>query len=185
MGVRARRVDGPAGRFYAGRVKQTIVAPNGLRWTVKRLIVPTGMRPMSRTEMIDAATPRRTRVEGLSRQVPDASNAPTGPLPLGFLLALLALPFVPLALLLRRVRVLPWTIEARTYPSGRRYPPVVLTYTVRGGDEARRAFGQLVAGLARGDGAPVIDGAEKLAQPTKPHSGAALVGTSGPQNFGK
>jgi hypothetical protein len=178
-------LTGSRAAFYLRPVKQTIVAPNGLRWTVKRLIVPTGMRPMSRTEMLDAATPRRTRVEGMSRQVPDATNAPTGPIPLGFLLLPLALPFVPLALLLRRVRVLPWTIEARTYPSGRRYPPLVLTYTVRGGDETRRAFSQLVAALARGDGAPVIDGAERLAQPTKPHSGGALVGTTGPQHFDK
>jgi hypothetical protein len=29
-----------------------------------------------------------------------------------------------------------------------------LTYAVRGGDETRRAFDQLVEALARGDGAP-------------------------------
>lgn len=167
-------------------MKETVAAPNGLRWTVKRLIVPTGMRPLSRTEILDAAAPRRTVVEGMSRQVPDAMGAPTGALPLGFLLVPLALPLVPFALLLRRKRVLPWTIEARTYPWGRRYPPIVLTYAVRGSDETRRAFDQLVEALARGDGAPVIDGAETYAQPRQPHSSSsAVVGPSSSRYFGK
>ena len=166
-------------------MKQTVLAPDGLRWKVKRLIVPTGMRPLSRTDMLDAASPRRTVVAGVSRQIPDAANAPTGPLPLGILLVPLALPLVPLALLLRRLRVLPWTIEARTYPWGRRYPPVVLTYAIRGGEETGRAFGQLVEALARGEGAPVIEGAEKIDQARQPHSGAPVVGTSGPRQFGK
>lgn len=171
--------------IYARLVKQTVVAPDGLRWTVRRLIVPTGLRPLSRTEMLDAATPRRTVVEGVSRQVPDAMGAWTGPLPLGFLFVPLVLPLVPVALLLRALRVLPWTIEARTYPWGRRYPPVVLTYGVRGGEETRRAFGRLVEALARGDGAPVIDGAEKFAQPRQPHGGVPVVGRTGPRQFGK
>jgi hypothetical protein len=166
-------------------VKQTVLAPNGLRWTVKRLIVPTGMRPLTRTEMLDVASPRRTTVEGMSRQVPDAALAPTGPLPLGFLLVPLALPLVPLVLLLRRLRWLPWTIEARTHPWGRRYPPVVLTYAVRGGEETRRAFGQLVEALARGDGSPIIGGAEKLSQQGQPHDGVPVVGSTGPAQFGK
>lgn len=166
-------------------MKETVLAPNGLRWTVKRLIVPTGLRSLSRTEILDAATPRRTVVEGMSRQVPDATGAWTGPLPLGFLFVPLALPLVPVVLLLRRLRLLPWTIEARTYPWGRRYPPVVLTYAVHGGDETRLAFGQLVAGLARGDGAPVIDGAERFGQARQAHEGPAIVGTSAPRYFGR
>jgi hypothetical protein len=144
------------------------------------------MRPLSRTEILDAAAPRRTAVDAVSRQVPDAIGGPTGPLPLAFLLVPLALPLVPFAILLRRVRLLPWTIEARTYPWGRRYPPIVLTYEVRGRDETRRAFVQLVERLAHGDGAPVIDGAEQFVQPRQPHSsGAVVVGASGPQRFGK
>jgi hypothetical protein len=168
-------------------MRQTVVAPNGLRWTVKRLIVPTGMRPMSRTEMLDAAAPQRTVVEGMSHQVPDAMSAWTGPTPLGFLLVPLLLPLVPLALLLRRVRLLPWTIEARTYPWGRRYPPMVLTYAVRGGEETGRAFGQLVEALARGDGAPIIEGAEKYGQPGQPHSrsGPPVVQEGGTRPFDK
>jgi hypothetical protein len=164
-------------------MKQAVVAPNGLRWTIKRLIVPTGLRPLSRTEMLDAAGPRRTRVDGMSRQVPDATGAVTGPLPLGFLFAPMMLPLVPLALLLRRMRLLPWTIEARTYPWGRRYPPVVLSYAIRGRDETRRAFAELVAALARGDGAPTIAGAEKFGQPREPHDGAPVVGPSTPRHF--
>jgi hypothetical protein len=166
-------------------MKQTVDAPSGLRWTVKRLILPTGMRPLTRTDMLDVATPRRTAVDGVSRQVPDAYGAWTGPLPLGFLLVPLVLPLVPLVLLLRRMRWLPWTIEARAHPWGRRYPPVVLTYAIRGGEESRRAFGQLVEALARGEGAPRIDGAEKLGQARQSDSGTPVVGTSGPRQFGK
>jgi hypothetical protein len=165
-------------------MKQTVLGPSGLHWTVKRLIVPTGMRPLTRTDMLDVASPRRTTVDGMSRQVPDAVMAPTGPMPLGFLLVPLVLPFLPLVLLLRHIRLLPWTIEARAHPWGRRYPPIVLTYAVRGSEETHRAFGQLVEALARGDGSPVIDGAEKLNQQNQPHDGPPVVGT-GPGQFGK
>lgn len=166
-------------------MKQTVVAPDGLRWTVKRLIVPTGMRPMTRTEMLDAAAPRRTAVDGMSRQVPDAIGAPTGPLPLGFLLVPLVLPLVPIVLLLRRLRWLPWTIEARAHPWGRRYPPVVLTYLIRGGEESHRAFGQLLDALARGEGAPLIDGAERYGQQRQSDGSTPVVGASGRRQFGK
>jgi hypothetical protein len=164
-------------------MKQKVAAPNGLRWTVKRLIVPAGMRPLTRTDVLDAAAPRQTVVEGMSRHVPDGMGAWTGPLPLGFLLVPLLLPLVPLVLLLRHVRLLPWTIEARTHPWGRRYPPVVLTYAVRGDAESRRAFGELVEALARGEGAPIISGAEKLGQPRQAHDGPPLVSTTGPRQF--
>ena len=166
-------------------MKQKVVAPNDLRWSVKRLIVPTGMRPMTRTDMLDVAAPRRTVVYGMSRQVPDAMGAWTGPLPLGFLLVPLVLPLVPIALLLRRFRILPWTIEARAHPWGRRYPPIVLTYLIHGGEESRRAFGQLVEALARGEGTPVIEGAEKLGQSRQPHGGPPVVGSGRSGEFGK
>ncbi len=166
-------------------MRQTVDAPNGLRWKVKRLIVPTGLRPLSGTEMLDVASPRRTVVDGMSRQVPDAFGAATGPLPLGILFFPLVLPLVPVVLLLRRFRVLPWTIEARTYPWGRRFPPVVLTYGIRGRAETRLAFDQLVVALARGDGGPFLDGAEKFGQVREPHSGPAVVGTSAPRYFGR
>jgi hypothetical protein len=160
-------------------MKQTVDAPNGLRWKVKRLILPTGMRPLTRTDMLDVATPRRTVVHGVSRQIPDATSAWTGPLPLGFLFVPLMLPFVPFVLLFRRLRWLPWTIEARAHPWGRRYPPVVLTYAIRGGEETRRAFDQLVEALARGEGSPAIDGAEKLGEARQPHNSPPIVGDRG------
>ena len=72
------------------------------------------------------------------------------------------LPFLPLVLLLRALRLLPWTIEARTYPWGKRFPPVVHAYEVRGREEADRAVRDLADGLARGDGAPVVPGAERV-----------------------
>jgi hypothetical protein len=84
------------------------------------------------------------------------------PLPLGVLLVGLALPFLPLVLLLRVLHVLPWTVEARTYPWGRRNPPIVLAYEVRGRDEAAAAIAELAAALARGSGGPVLPGCERV-----------------------
>ena len=156
-----------------------MASPDGLHWKVKRRIVPTGFLPLTWTDSLDAAAPSRTVVEGMSRQVPDAVGAWTGPLPLGFLFLPLTLPLVPFALVLRRLRVLPWTIEARTHPWGRRYPPVVLTYAVRGAAETRRVFDTLVAELERGNEAPVIAGAEKFGQKREPHSRGTPVGSSG------
>jgi hypothetical protein len=146
-----------------------VTDPSGLRWTVKRLVLPMGMRPASPTELLDAATPRRTVVEGVPGRLPDAIGAPTGPVPLGFLLLPLTLPFLPLVLLLRWARLLPWTVEARAYPWGRRFPPIVHSYEIRGRDESSRAVGLLAEAVARGDGSPVIPGAENIRQPRSVH----------------
>jgi hypothetical protein len=124
--------------------KRKVVGPDGLHWTVKRLMVPVGMR-VAMSEVLDDAAPRR--------------YAPT---PLGFVLMLPLLPFLPLIVLLRTRGRIPWLLEARTYPWGRRYPPVVLRYEVRQHDYADWALDQLVDGLERGDGAPVLLGAERI-----------------------
>src|SRR5689334_17849190 len=104
------------------------------------------MRAPSRIDMLDAATPRRTVVDGA--RVQDSVHAPTGPVPLGVLFVPLMLPLVPFALVLRRFRLLPWTVEARAHPWGRRYPPIVFSYEVRGGAEALRALDVLAAAIA-------------------------------------
>jgi hypothetical protein len=152
------------------RQVRTIVGPDGLQWKVKLLVVPVGMRPSAPIEVLDMATPRRNYVEGVGR-LPDAISGPTGPVPLGFVLLLLTFPFLPLVLLLRRLRILPWTVEARTYPWGRRFPPVVLAYEIRGRQAALAALDELAASLARGDGAPAIAGAELVRQPRTVHGG--------------
>ncbi len=149
-----------------------VTGPTGLDWSVKRLLFPVGMRTLSPIEMLDAATPRRTVVDGVPGRVPDAFGSWTGPLPLGFLLLPVTLPFLPIVLLLRWRRLLPWTVEARTYPWGRRFPPIVLSYEIRGHGEALRALQQLAEALARGDGAPVIPGAEMIGQPRSVHDGS-------------
>jgi|SRR5579864_3447148 len=151
--------------------RQRITSPDNLEWTVKRLIVPDVMRPMSRTEILDAATPRRTSVDGISGSVPDAYQGVTGPIPLGVIISVLLLPLVPVVLVLRYARLLPWTVEARAYPWGRRYPPVVLSYAIRGHDEASRAKDELAAALARGDGSPALAGAEFIPQRGLWHDG--------------
>ena len=74
----------------------------------------------------------------------------------------LALPFLPVVLLLRHTGVLRWTIEARAHPWGRRGgPPVVLRYAVPD-DRLDAALDELMTALARGDGAPVLRDAERL-----------------------
>jgi hypothetical protein len=155
-------------RSVSRRVRK-VAGPSGLQWTVKRLVIPVGMHPLGPTDVLDAATPRRTVVDGVPGRLPDAIHGVTGPLPLGFLLLPVMLPFLPIILLCRRVRLLPWTIEARAHPWGRRFPPIVLSYEIRGRDESIRALEQLAEALARGDGAPVVTGAEKIRQPRTVH----------------
>jgi len=127
-----------------------VTSPDGLRWKVKRLLLPMGMRPLSALDLLESATPRRTFIDGGER-VPDAVHSWTGPLPLGVLFVPLMLPFLPAVLLLRRLRLLPWTVEARSHPWGRRFPPLVHSYDVRGGKEATAALDELAARLARGE----------------------------------
>ncbi|MGZ4370904.1 MAG: hypothetical protein ACXVRQ_01730 [Gaiellaceae bacterium] len=123
-----------------------VVGPTDLRWTVRLLTLPSAMRPHPPSEILALADPA------------------TGwtPLPLGVLLAGLALPFLPLVLLLRSLRLLPWTVEARTYPWGRRHPPIVLAYEVRGRDEAAAAIAVLATALAHGSGGPELPGCERV-----------------------
>jgi hypothetical protein len=74
----------------------------------------------------------------------------------------LALPLLPVVLLLRRTGVLRWTIEARARPWGRRGgPPVVLRYAVANA-RLDAAFDELITALARGDGAPELRDAERI-----------------------
>jgi hypothetical protein len=145
-------------------VKRTVVSPSGLHWTVRRLVVPTGMRPLTRTELLQAATPGRTVVAGVDERLPDAVGAATGPYPLAFLFVPLLLPLLPFVLLLRAGRLLPWTLEARTYPWGRRFPAIVFSYAVRGRAESVRALDELIVALARGDGRPELTGADDVGE---------------------
>ena len=132
--------------------KLKVTSPTGLEWTVKRLVVPVGMRPHPPSALMEMAASRRL-----------ATLAPTGPLPLGYLVLLpVMLPFLPVIVLLRALRLLPWTLEASAYPWGRRFPPIFLLYQTRGRAEADLAVEQLAEALARGDGAPVVAGAERV-----------------------
>lgn len=123
-----------------------VSSPTGLTWTLRRLVLPSAMRPHPPSELL---------------RLSDPSTGWT-PLPLGIILVPLGLPFLPFVLLLRSLRVLPWTLEARAYPWGKRFPPVVHTYEVRGREEARIALARLAESLARGDGAPELQGAERV-----------------------
>jgi hypothetical protein len=158
-------------RLTMQRHVRKVTSPDRLEWTVKRLVVPAAMRPPGPIDTMEAATPRRTAVDGMPGTVRDAFFGVTGPMPLGALLVVFLLPFLPAVLLLRRLGLLRWTIEARTYPWGRRYPPVVLTYAIRGGDAALTAVDRLADALVRGDGAPVLADAEFISQTRVTHDG--------------
>ena len=130
----------------AARTRVEVEGPSGLHWRVRLLTLPIGMRPYPPSELIALADP---------------SHGWT-PFPLGVLFVGFALPLLPLVLLLRALRLLPWTVEARTYPWGRRYPPIVFTYEVRGREEALVAITDLAAALARGSGGPLLPGCERV-----------------------
>jgi hypothetical protein len=141
------------------------MGPSGLRWTVKRLVVPTGMRPLTGPELLHVASPNRQVVEGIDRRLPDAYGGRTGPYPLAFVFFPVMALFLPFVLFARGRGWLPWTIEARTYPWGRRHPPIVFSYAVRGGFECVVAIDELVMALARGDGRPELSGVEDIREP--------------------
>ena len=140
------------------------MSPDGLLWTVKRLLVPTGILPKRGPDLLQVATPYRAVVEGIDRRLPDTVSGWTGPYPLAFVFLPVLLPFLPFVLLARRRGLLPWTIEARTYPWGRRRPPIVFAYEVRQ-SAVLRAMEELCASLARGDGRPVLASAQHVGQP--------------------
>jgi hypothetical protein len=124
-----------------------VSSPNNLEWTVRRQLYADWMLPL-----------------GGSAAKPWVGEALGGPAALlGLLWALITLPALPLVLLLRSRGLSPWTLVAVARPWGRRGPPLVLCYEVRGKrDAADRAVADLVAKLARGDGAPAVAGAERV-----------------------
>jgi len=93
------------------------------------------------------------------------SDPSTGwtPLPVGLVLAAFALPVLPVVMLLRALGLVSWTVEARSYPWGRRNPPIVFAYAVRGRESAKAAMAELAAELGHGKGSPVLSRAERIA----------------------
>lgn len=137
-------------RLVIRRTTLTATSPSGLEWTIRRLVLPLGLRPHP-TDVLEMARPQWKGFVGV-----------TGPLPLGYLVLPGLLPFLPVLAALRSLRLLPWTLEARAHPWGRLGPPVVHAYAVRGRAESGRALRQLAQALARGDGAPELAGATRL-----------------------
>jgi hypothetical protein len=131
----------------ARRTRLNVTGPDGLEWTVRRLLLPSAMRPYTGSEMIDLSHPDREMACAL---------------PLGFIAVPILLPFLPLVLLCHALRLTPWTIEARTYPWGKRFPAIALVYAVRGRYETELAIKDLATALERGDGGPVVQGAERI-----------------------
>jgi hypothetical protein len=61
-----------------------------------------------------------------------------------------------------RIRILRVPSAMKPPPRGRRYPPIVLVYAVRGHGQALAALVELTEALARGSGAPVLKDAERI-----------------------
>lgn len=133
-----------------------VLAPNNLEWKVKRQLLSDWMRP------IGPETAMRQDAGGQADGLLGGTSGWTGPAALfGLLWMLATLPLLPLVLLLRRLGLV-WTLEAVTRPWGRRGPATVLRYHVRGRSEVEAALADLAAKLERGDGAPIVVGAERI-----------------------
>lgn len=130
----------------AERRSTSVVGPSGLEWRVGLMRIPTAVKPPRPSEMMAHADPEYGWT----------------PLPIGIVLTVLVLPFLPFVLLLRSMGLIRWEVEARTYPWGRRYPPIVFRYAARGHDQAIAAVAELAAALALGSGAPVLQNAERV-----------------------
>jgi len=136
-----------AGRdAWATRLSTSVVGPSGLEWRIRILRVPSAMKPHPPSEMLAHSDP----AYGWT------------PLPVGIVLAAVVLPFLPFVVLFRALGLIRWELEARTYPWGRRYPPIVLVYAVRGHGQAVAALTELAEALAHGSGAPVLKDAERI-----------------------
>jgi hypothetical protein len=133
-----------------------VSAPNNLEWKVKRQLLSDWMRPIG---LETAARPYRG---GPPDSLVGGGGLGLPALVFGLLWLLATLPVLPLVLLLRRLGLVPWTLEAVTRPWGRRGPATVLRYHVRGRREVEVALADLVAKLERGDGAPIVVGAERI-----------------------
>jgi hypothetical protein len=90
-----------AGRAARAALRSTsVIGPTGLEWRVRILRMPSALKPHPPSELIAHADP----AYGWT------------PLPVGIVLAALALPFFPLVVLLRALGLIRWELEARTYP---------------------------------------------------------------------
>jgi hypothetical protein len=137
-------------------VKLSVEGPDGLRWKITRPLLPAGMRMMSVDDTF--AGPGGEHLAARS-----AWSGSGGPLqPAGFVFFLVGLPFLPVVLACRWLRILPWTLEATTRPWGRRGPPMTLRYQVRGRLDCTVAMQELATKLARGDGGPELVHATRI-----------------------
>jgi hypothetical protein len=136
-----------------GRVKAEVHSPDNLDWTVKRLWVVH--RPMTPEQALDQT------MAGSGGRIGGGTN-PGAAVLVDTFLFLLFLPLLPIAIALRYAGILPWTIQARCRPWGRRGPPTAMRWRVNGNAESERAFQEIVSALERGDGSPSVAGAHRV-----------------------
>jgi hypothetical protein len=137
-----------------------VEAPNNLEWVVSRPLLPDWMRPAGLGDV--------ARQYGGGVPVPDSVMGSRARLALpalifGLLVTLVTLPLLPVVIVLRRRGLAAWTLKAVARPWGRRGPPMILAYHLRGSaDVVERAQAELVEKLKRGEGAPDVTGAERI-----------------------
>jgi hypothetical protein len=157
-------------------VKREVHSDNeNLNWTVRLVWTPTAIRPIGPKQIyeghVGTGIDQTLPLDAFSRG--DVSlgrgGTPTGygivVLPLSVLVFLVfVIPVMLVVLPLRYARVLPWTIEAITYPWGKHGgPPDVLWWRVKGRHgELERVVDEIAAALGRGETAPVVAGAVRV-----------------------
>lgn len=125
----------------SGRVKAEVHSADNLDWTVKRLMVV--QRPLSPEQAMASYGPRGGRASsGLAG--PRENPTPLAAVIIDLLLFVVSLALLPPLVALRRAGVLSYTIQARCRPWGRKGPPTVMRWKVKGHAESHRAFQQTV-----------------------------------------
>ncbi len=131
-----------------------------LDWTIRLLWTPTAIRPIGPKQIYEGSVGT-----GVHQTTPRGGlNTGYGFMVMPFSVLIFLIFVVPVMLVvlpLRYARVLPWQIEAVTYPWGKRKgPATVLRWRVKGRrEDLERAVNEIAAGLERGDVAPKISGA--------------------------
>ena len=142
-------------------MKAEVHSPDNLDWTVKRLTVV--QRPLTPEQAMATYGPRGGRASGgMAPLGPRGDATPLFAVIIDLLLFVLMLPPLPLVVALRRAGVLSFTIQARCRPWGRKGPPTVMRWKVKGDIESQRAFQEIVTALEQGSGAPTVAGAQRV-----------------------
>ena len=119
-----------------------------LDWTVRRLWLPEGLRPIG-VRQVHSGAARPSSYAGLGMLVSPIFTVVFG------------LPTMFVLLPLRFARLAPWRVEAVSRPWGRFGPTRTMHWRVKGWAESARAVEEIAAALGRGERQPDVSGAER------------------------